>query len=83
MLILVFALQEGVSKYSTEKQNIPWRKILEFGCRVFDKTRTPVDLKDKWKNIISKEGKITKLYSDIYNSWYFRIIAEYLFDDSI
>lgn len=63
MLNLVFALQEGVSKYSTEKQNIPWRKILEFGCRVFDKTRTPVDLKDKWKNIISKEGKITKLYS--------------------
>ncbi|XP_050879607.1 uncharacterized protein LOC127083342 [Lathyrus oleraceus] len=50
------ALKEGVSKYSTEKQNIPWRKILEFGCRVFDKTRTPVDLKDKWKNIISKEG---------------------------
>ncbi|CAK8567002.1 unnamed protein product [Lathyrus sativus] len=55
------ALKEGVSKYSTEKQNIPWRKILEFGCRVFDKTRTPVDLKDKWKNIISKEGKITRL----------------------
>ncbi|XP_058781702.1 uncharacterized protein LOC131655918 isoform X2 [Vicia villosa] len=55
------ALKEGVLKYSTEKQNIPWRKILEFGCRVFDKTRTPVDLKDKWKNIISKEGKITKL----------------------
>ncbi|KAL5076147.1 hypothetical protein RYX36_015131 [Vicia faba] len=49
-------LKEGVLKYSTEKQNIPWRKILEFGCRVFDKTRTPVDLKDKWKNIISKEG---------------------------
>ncbi|KAK7388655.1 hypothetical protein VNO78_23477 [Psophocarpus tetragonolobus] len=49
-------LKEGVSKFSTENQNIPWRKILEFGCRVFDKTRTPVDLKDKWKNIISKEG---------------------------
>ncbi|KAG4947376.1 hypothetical protein JHK87_043383 [Glycine soja] len=49
-------LKEGVSKFSTENQNIPWRKILEFGCRVFDKTRTPVDLKDKWKNIISKKG---------------------------
>ncbi|KAH1210647.1 hypothetical protein GLYMA_15G236400v4 [Glycine max] len=52
-------LKEGVSKFSTENQNIPWRKILEFGCRVFDKTRTPVDLKDKWKNIISKKGRIT------------------------
>ncbi|KAG4957753.1 hypothetical protein JHK85_044133 [Glycine max] len=49
-------LKEGVSKFSTENQNIPWRKILEFGCRVFDKTRTPVDLKDKWKNIISKKA---------------------------
>ena len=49
-------LKEGVSKFSTENQNIPWRKILEFGCRVFDKTLTPVDLKDKWKNIISKKG---------------------------
>ncbi|KOM49505.1 hypothetical protein LR48_Vigan08g033200 [Vigna angularis] len=49
-------LKEGVLKFSLENQNIPWRKILEFGSRVFDKTRTPVDLKDKWKNIISKEG---------------------------
>ncbi|KAK7360623.1 hypothetical protein VNO77_02631 [Canavalia gladiata] len=49
-------LKEGVLKFSIENQNIPWRKILEFGCHVFDKTRTPVDLKDKWKNITSKEG---------------------------
>ncbi|KAG4960063.1 hypothetical protein JHK87_036696 [Glycine soja] len=52
-------LKEGVSKFSTENQNIPWRKILEFGCRVFDETRTPVDLKDKWKNIISKKSRST------------------------
>ncbi|KAK7333946.1 hypothetical protein VNO80_30727 [Phaseolus coccineus] len=49
-------LKEGVLKFSIENQNTPWRKILEFGCGVFDKTRTPADLKDKWKNIISKEG---------------------------
>ncbi|KAK8468370.1 hypothetical protein PHAVU_006G012311 [Phaseolus vulgaris] len=49
-------LKEGVLKFSIENQNTPWRKILEFGCHVFDKTRTPVDLKDKWKNIISKEA---------------------------
>ncbi|GAU31077.1 hypothetical protein TSUD_322140, partial [Trifolium subterraneum] len=45
------ALEEGVAKFSTENQDIPWRKILEFGCRVFDSTRTPVDLKDKWRNM--------------------------------
>ncbi|XP_004502097.1 uncharacterized protein [Cicer arietinum] len=49
-------LKEGVLKFSTGNQNIPWRKILEFGCRVFDNTRTPVDLKDKWRNMTSKEG---------------------------
>ncbi|XP_027910161.1 uncharacterized protein LOC114169284 isoform X1 [Vigna unguiculata] len=49
-------LKEGVLKFSQENKNIPWRKILEFGCRVFDKTRTPIDLKDKWKSIISKKG---------------------------
>ncbi|KAE9615826.1 putative transcription factor MYB-HB-like family [Lupinus albus] len=50
------ALKEGVLKFSTENEKIPWRKILEFGTRVFDKTRTPVDLKDKWRNITAKEG---------------------------
>lgn len=56
---LVFTLQEGVLKFSKQNQNMPWRKILEFGCRVFDKTRTPVDLKDKWKKMSSKKGKLT------------------------
>ncbi|KAI8008657.1 hypothetical protein LOK49_LG07G02843 [Camellia lanceoleosa] len=49
-------LKEGVQKFSTlVNKNLPWRKILEFGCHVFDGTRTPVDLKDKWRNILVKE----------------------------
>lgn len=34
--------------------NIPWRKILHSGSRVFQK-RTPADLKDKWKRMCSKD----------------------------
>ncbi|KAI7980686.1 Telomere repeat-binding factor 2 [Camellia lanceoleosa] len=49
-------LKEGVQKFSTlVNKNLPWRKILEFGCHVFYGTRTPVDLKDKWRNILVKE----------------------------
>lgn len=48
-------LKEGVQKFaSTAKQNLPWRKILEFGRHVFDETRTPVDLKDKWRNLLAR-----------------------------
>uniref|UniRef100_A0A5B7B543 Uncharacterized protein n=1 Tax=Davidia involucrata TaxID=16924 RepID=A0A5B7B543_DAVIN len=48
-------LREGVQKFSTTvNKNLPWRKILEFGHHVFDRTRTPVDLKDKWRNILVK-----------------------------
>ncbi|XP_022771630.1 uncharacterized protein LOC111314483 isoform X2 [Durio zibethinus] len=50
-------LKDGVRIFSTEvNKNIPWRKILEFGHNVFHATRTPVDLKDKWKNIMAKEA---------------------------
>ncbi|XP_060187257.1 protein CHROMATIN REMODELING 4-like [Lycium barbarum] len=50
-------IEEGVQKFaSTVNKNIPWRKILEFGRHVFDHTRTPTDLKDKWKQICSKYG---------------------------
>ncbi|KAI4305577.1 hypothetical protein L6164_028937 [Bauhinia variegata] len=50
-------LKEGVSRFSTENQNVPWRKILEYGSNVFDSTRTPVDLKDKWRNMVAKGGR--------------------------
>ncbi|PIN25614.1 DNA helicase [Handroanthus impetiginosus] len=48
-------LSEGVRKYAEEgNKNLPWRKILEYGRKVFDETRTPSDLKDKWRNILAK-----------------------------
>lgn len=54
-------LQEGVEKFSTTvNKNIPWRKILEFGSDVFNGTRTPADLKDKWRNLVSKEASPMK-----------------------
>ncbi|XP_039043595.1 uncharacterized protein LOC120182799 [Hibiscus syriacus] len=49
-------LKELIHEYSTKaNKNIPWRKILEHGQSVFHSTRLPVDLKDKWKNIVAKE----------------------------
>ncbi|XP_073134463.1 uncharacterized protein [Henckelia pumila] len=48
-------LKEGVQKFAlTTKQNLPWRKILEFGRHVFDESRTPADLKDKWRNLLAR-----------------------------
>ncbi|KAG5250195.1 protein CHROMATIN REMODELING [Salix suchowensis] len=45
-------LKEGVEKFAKPgNNNTPWRKILEFGHSVFDSTRTPTDLKDKWRNM--------------------------------
>ena len=50
-------LQEGVQRFTaTGDKNLPWRKILEFGRHIFDGTRTPVDLKDKWRKILAKES---------------------------
>ncbi|KAJ4832499.1 hypothetical protein Tsubulata_000048 [Turnera subulata] len=44
-------LKKGVEIFSTTaNKNIPWRKILEYGQEVFDTTRTPDDLRGKWKN---------------------------------
>ncbi|MCL7022518.1 hypothetical protein MKW94_011024 [Papaver nudicaule] len=45
-------LKKGVEKFSREaKKNMPWRSILEFGSSVFHTTRTPEDLKDKWRTM--------------------------------
>ncbi|EEF52755.1 hypothetical protein RCOM_1598630 [Ricinus communis] len=50
-------LREGVQKFSTTvNKNLPWKKILEFGHHVFDGSRTPADLKDKWRNIVAKDS---------------------------
>uniref|UniRef100_A0A5B7AGL5 Myb-like domain-containing protein n=1 Tax=Davidia involucrata TaxID=16924 RepID=A0A5B7AGL5_DAVIN len=45
-------LKEGVRRFSSiHDRSIPWKKILEFGSNVFQKGRTTIDLKDKWRNI--------------------------------
>ncbi|XP_059668447.1 uncharacterized protein LOC132313614 isoform X2 [Cornus florida] len=44
-------LKEGFRRYSSNSKNIPWKKILDFGVHVFQKGRTAMDLKDKWRNI--------------------------------
>ncbi|KAK1391832.1 hypothetical protein POM88_010888 [Heracleum sosnowskyi] len=52
-------LKKGVQKYSkSANKNLPWQKILEEGRVAFDETRTPADLKDKWKNNLSKEPSL-------------------------
>uniref|UniRef100_J3L7V6 Myb-like domain-containing protein n=1 Tax=Oryza brachyantha TaxID=4533 RepID=J3L7V6_ORYBR len=40
-----------------EGQNIPWRKIKKYGEGIFNKERSPADLKDKWRNL-KKRAKI-------------------------
>ncbi|XP_076921267.1 uncharacterized protein LOC143582635 [Bidens hawaiensis] len=48
----VETLKEGVERYSSGKNTkIPWKEILDFGHKVFNKGRTTIDLKDKWRNI--------------------------------
>ncbi|CAN6475642.1 unnamed protein product [Victoria cruziana] len=50
------ALKEGVEKFSgVAGSGYPWTKILEYGRHVYHKTRTPIDLKDKWRNIQRRE----------------------------
>ncbi|KAL2472736.1 uncharacterized protein Fot_48472 [Forsythia ovata] len=51
-------LKEGVQKFfSAHDRNIPWKQILEFGAEVFQKGRTTIDLKDKWRNICKGSPK--------------------------
>lgn len=42
---------------SIHDRNIPWKRILEFGSDVFQKGRTTIDLKDKWRNICKGSPK--------------------------
>ncbi|KAK4436990.1 hypothetical protein Salat_0032900 [Sesamum alatum] len=45
------ALKEGMRKFSTPHDRLPWKKILEFGADVFNESRSTIDLKDKWRNL--------------------------------
>ncbi|KAK6139522.1 hypothetical protein DH2020_026722 [Rehmannia glutinosa] len=48
-------LRAGVENFSNEPtKNIPWRKILGLGQHMFDGTRAPSDLKDKWRSICNR-----------------------------
>ncbi|KAK1437096.1 hypothetical protein QVD17_02881 [Tagetes erecta] len=54
-------LKEGLQKYSCEdNKRIPWKKILDFGRGVFNTSRTPGDLKDKWRNMCKENPPIKK-----------------------
>ncbi|XP_073014219.1 uncharacterized protein [Typha latifolia] len=50
------ALREGMQKFALKNGLVPWKEILESGGNVFHRTRLPGDLKDKWRNIMIKEG---------------------------
>ncbi|CAI0377069.1 unnamed protein product [Linum tenue] len=43
-------LKEGVEKFSN-KGNIPWKSILEYGKSIFGDIRNPEDLRSKWKKM--------------------------------
>ncbi|KAL2243050.1 uncharacterized protein LOC105157969 isoform X1 [Sesamum indicum] len=45
------ALKEGMRKFSTPHDRLPWKKVLEFGANIFNESRSTVDLKDKWRNL--------------------------------
>ena len=40
----------------SRNSDISWIRILEYGEKVFHRTRKPMDLKDKWRNINSRHG---------------------------
>ncbi|XWS59162.1 hypothetical protein CRYUN_Cryun08bG0098300 [Craigia yunnanensis] len=44
-------LRKGVQKFANDGENVPWKRILDFGTKVFLRGRTTVDLKDKWRNM--------------------------------
>ncbi|KAF5186622.1 Trf-like [Thalictrum thalictroides] len=49
-------LEKAVKVFASKgRKNFSWISILDYGRHVFNETRTPVDLKDKWKSM-GKEG---------------------------
>nr|XP_043620141.1 uncharacterized protein LOC122591986 [Erigeron canadensis] len=39
------------------ERRFPWRKILDLAASKFQKGRTPIDLKDKWRNMMNASNK--------------------------
>nr|XP_004304663.2 PREDICTED: uncharacterized protein LOC101308008 [Fragaria vesca subsp. vesca] len=53
-------LEAGIQIFSAQvKKNLPWRRILELGRDIFHETRTPDNLKDKWK-VLCREASNNK-----------------------
>ncbi|KAG6471253.1 hypothetical protein ZIOFF_072363 [Zingiber officinale] len=53
-------VQEAIHKFGKKpKGNISWIKILEYGRHIFHESREPKDLREKWKNLMKKEGSST------------------------
>ncbi|GJT86250.1 homeodomain-like, zinc finger, RING/FYVE/PHD-type containing protein [Tanacetum coccineum] len=56
-------LKKWVAKFTSDSnilgRGFPWSRILDLGASKFQRGRTPVDLKDKWRNIqkASKKSK--------------------------
>ncbi|KAK9156389.1 hypothetical protein Sjap_003869 [Stephania japonica] len=44
-------LKVAVKKFTNGRKNLSWKSILDFGSHVFNASRSPVDLKDKWRNM--------------------------------
>ncbi|XP_042445902.1 uncharacterized protein LOC122030931 [Zingiber officinale] len=56
----VEVLKEAIHKFGKKpKGNISWIKILEYGRHIFHESREPKDLREKWKNLMKKEGSST------------------------
>ncbi|KAE8690005.1 hypothetical protein F3Y22_tig00110930pilonHSYRG00132 [Hibiscus syriacus] len=43
------AIAKGVEEFANDDGTIPWKRILEFGSKVFPKDKTAQDLKNKWR----------------------------------
>ncbi|XP_039026280.1 uncharacterized protein LOC120159806 [Hibiscus syriacus] len=51
-------LRKGVEEFTQGDGTIPWKRILEFGSKVFPKNKTARDLKNKWNRMRQDSMKL-------------------------